>query len=158
LDGHADDVRAAATRPFGILALAIVEAVNALVCLGVVRDFWWAFSYRASYDEMNWAAVDLVFAVAYLALAGGSVAIAWRLWSMRPDAWLAAIQLSAGMLAVTAISGATWGFEAVGIVGIAVHSAVIGYLNTTSVRASFGRGPLTASASWAGIRARRILY
>jgi hypothetical protein len=49
--------------------------------------------------------------------------VAWRLWSMRPDAWPAAVQLSAGMLAVTVVSGAICGFEAIGIVGPQAASA-----------------------------------
>jgi hypothetical protein len=139
--------RATANRPFGILVVAVVEAINAVVCLGVVRDYWWGFDYRSTYDEWNWAALDLVMALAYLALVAGSVAVAWRLWSMRHDAWLAAVQLSVGMVALTIISGFMWGFEAIGIVGIVVHLGIIGYLNMTPVRALFGRGNLSASAS-----------
>jgi hypothetical protein len=139
--------RATAARPSGIVFLAIVEVVNGLVCLGVVQDFWGGFNYRASYDDMNWAAVDLGMALVYLVLAGGSVAVAWRLWSMRRDAWLAAIQLSAGMLAATVLSGIVWGLDPIGIVGIVVHASVIGYLYTTPVRTLFGRIPLAARAS-----------
>jgi hypothetical protein len=138
---------ATAARPLGIVCLAVVEAVNGVICLSVVREFWWGFNYRTSYDEMNWAALDLVMVLTYLALAGGSIAVAWRLWSMRRDAWLAAIQLSAGMLAATVISGLIWGLEGNGVVGIVVHLSIIGYLNLTSVRALFGRGPLAASAA-----------
>ncbi len=138
---------ATAARPLGIACLAVVEAVNGVICLTVVREFWWGFNYRTSYDEMNWAALDLVMVLTYLALAGGSLAVAWRLWSMRRDAWLAAIQLSAGMLAATVVSGLIWGLETNGVVGIVVHLGILGYLNLTGVRALFGRGPLTASAS-----------
>jgi len=129
----------AAIRPPSIAFLALVEAVNAVVCLTVVRDFWWGFNYRATYDEMNWAAVDLVMALTYLALAAGSAAVAWRLWSMRRDAWLAAVQLSAAMLAATVVSGVIWGFDGLGVVGIVVHVSVIWYLYTASVQALFGR-------------------
>ena len=138
---------ATVTRPFGILVVAAIEAVNAVVSVGVVRDYWSGFDYRTSYDEMNWAALDLVMALAYLALVGGSIAVAWRLWSMRRDAWLAAIQLCVAMVAVTVVSDLIWGFEAIGIAGIGVHLGIIGYLNMTPVRALFGRGPLAASPS-----------
>ena len=139
--------QATANRPLGILVLVTVEVINALVCLGVVQDYWWGFNYRTSYDDMSWAVFDLVMALAYLALVGGSVAVAWRLWSMRRDAWVGAIQLSAGMVAVTVISGLFWGFEAIGIVGVVVHLGIIGYLNMPPVRALFGRSPLVVSAS-----------
>jgi hypothetical protein len=138
--------RAAATRPFGIVLLVIVEVVTALICLGVAADFWYWFNWRAEFDEMNWAAVDLGMAVGYLAIAGGAAAVAWRLWSMRRDAWLAAIELSAGVLAITVIAGILWDFEARSILGIVVHAGAIGYLNLTPTRALFGRGPLAASS------------
>jgi hypothetical protein len=132
-------------RPLGISILAIAEVVNAVICFTVVRDYWWAFNSRASYDDMNWAAVDLVFSLAYLAMVGGSVAVAWRMWMMRRDAWLPAVQLSATMVALTAVSSLIWGFETIGIVGIVVHAGILGYLNMAPVRALFGRGALTVS-------------
>ncbi len=138
---------ATATRPLGILLLAIAEAITALVCLSVVLDYWSSFNYRATYDEMDWEAVDLVMAIAYLALVGGSVAVAWRLWSMRRDAWPAAMQLSAGVVAATVVSGLLWGFDVLGWVGIVAHLGIIGYLNTTPVRALFDRGHLAARVS-----------
>jgi hypothetical protein len=139
--------RAAAARPFGIVLLVIVEVVTALICLSVASDFWYWFGWRARFDEMDRAAVDLVVAVGYLAIAGGSAAVAWRLWSMRRDAWLAAIALSAGVLAITVISSIIWDFEARGILGIVVHTGAIGYLNLTPTRALFGRGPLVAAST-----------
>ena len=135
--------QASAMRPLGVSLLAIADAINAVVCLSVVRDYWWGFNYRTDYDDMNWAALDLVFAIVYLALVGGSIAVAWRLWSMRRDAWLPAIQLSAGMLAATVVSGFIWGFEGIGILGIVVHTAILVYLNTAPMRALFGRPPVT---------------
>ena len=138
--------RASDARTSGILVLTVAEIVNAVVCLGVVQDFWWSFNYRSSYDEMNWAAVDLAFTLAYLAMVGGSIAVAWRLWSMRHDAWLAALQLSGAMIGLTAVSGLLWGFEAIGILGIAVHAGIIVYLNTAAVRALFGRSAAPAGA------------
>jgi hypothetical protein len=139
--------RAAAARPFGIVLLAIVEVVTALICLAVAGDFWHWFNWRAEFDEMDWAAVDLVMAVGYLAIAGGAAAVAWRLWSMRRDAWMAAIALSAGVLAITVISGIIWDFDARGILGLVVHAGAIGYLNLTPTRALFGRGPLAAAGA-----------
>ena len=113
----------------------------------MVLDYWSGFNYRSTYDAMDWAALDLVMAITYLALVGGSVAVAWRLWSMRRDAWPAAMQLSAGVVAATVVSGLLWGFDVLGGVGIVVHLGIIGYLNMTPIRALFERGPLAASAS-----------
>ncbi len=134
-------------RPLGILVLAIAEVVNALICLTVALDFWDGFNWRTSYDEMDWAMVDLVMTLAYLALVAGSVAVAWRLWSMRKDAWLAAIALSGGVIGVTVVSALIWGLDGLGIVGIVVHLGILAYLNMTPVRSLFGRGPLSAFAS-----------
>jgi hypothetical protein len=134
--------QASATRPPAIAILAIAEVVTAVVCLGVARDFWWSFNWRVEYDEMNWAAVDLVMLIGYLALVGGGIAVAWRLWSMRPDAWLAAIQLAVGVIAITVVSGLLWGFDALGFVGIAVHAGILVYLNLAPTRALFGRPPM----------------
>jgi len=138
--------RAAATRPFGVVVLVVVEVVTALICLSVAADFWYWFGWRARFDEMDWAAVDLGMAVGYLAIAGGGAAVAWRLWSMRKDAWPAAIALSVGVLAITVAAGIIWEFEARSILGLVVHTGAIGYLNLTPTRALFGRGPLVAGA------------
>ncbi len=138
--------RAAAARPFGIVLLVIVEVLTALICLSVAADFWYWFGWRARFDEMDWAAVDLGMAVGYLAIAGGGAAVAWRLWSMRRDAWSAAIALSAGVLAITVVSGILWEFDGKGILGLMVHAGAIGYLNLTPTRALFGRGPLAAGS------------
>jgi hypothetical protein len=135
--------QATAVRPPAISFLAIVEAVNAVVCLTVVRDYWWAFNWRAEYDDMNWAALDLLMVIGYLAIVGGSIAVAWRLWSMRRDAWMAAIQVSVGLIVMTVVSGLIWEFEMLGFVGMAIHAGILVYLNTAPVRALFGRPPLT---------------
>lgn len=130
--------RAAANRPLGVLAVVIIEIVTAVICLGAAQDNWRSFNY----DDMNWAAIDLVMMLAYLALVGGCVAVVWRMWSMRRDAWLAAIQLSVGLVVVTVIADFIWGIESTGILGIVVHLGIIGYLNMPQTRALFGRGPL----------------
>ncbi len=135
--------QASGLRSLPITALAIADAITAVVCLGVARDYWWAFNWRAERDDMNWAALDLLMVIGYLAIVGGCIAVAWRLWTMRRDAWMAAVQVAVGLIALTVVSGILWDFEPIGFVGIAVQAGILVYLNTAPVRALFGRKPLT---------------
>lgn len=136
-----------ATRSIGVIAVAVVEVVTAVICFTVFPQYLNGFSSQVAYDHMERAAVCLGMSLSYLALTGACVAVAWRLWSMRRDAWPAAILLSVAMIAITIVAWLIDGFEEIGVVGIVVHGAVLVYLNLAPVRALFGRAPLATTGS-----------
>jgi hypothetical protein len=131
-----------AGRPMGIGILTVVEIVTAVIGLFVVQDLAYWANWRFSYDDFGWGVLDAAIALAYLAASLAGFAIAWRLWSMRPDAWLPAVLLSSGLIGLYAFSALLWGLTIREVIGIAVHLGLISYLNLKPVRALFGRPPM----------------
>jgi len=127
-----------AARPLGILMVAAVEVIIALVGLTVVSDLF----YWAGWDA-GWGGIDMIMGVAYLMASVGGFVVALELWSMRAWAWMAACTLSAVLMGLIVLSVLTWGIDGLDLLGIAAHLTVLGYLNQNSVRRIFRRPPTT---------------
>jgi hypothetical protein len=127
-----------AARPLGILIVAAVEVIIALVGLTVVSDLF----YWAAWDA-GWGGIDMIMGLAYLLASVGGFVVAWELWSVRAWAWMAACTLSAVLMGLIVLSVLMWGIDGLDLLGIAAHLTVLGYLNQNSVRRIFGRPPTT---------------
>jgi hypothetical protein len=132
----------AAARPIGIAILTIVEIVIAIVGLSVVVDLLYWANISNYYQEAE-AGLDLVMCLAYLATSVAGFAVARRLWSMRPEAWIQAFLLSIILIGFDVFSVFEWGVTGLDIIGLTVHLSVLAYLNLNSVRGLFGRPPTT---------------
>ncbi len=127
--------------PFGIVALTVTEIVIAIVGFLVVRDLLYWTGFRGDYEDFGWATVDLLLGLVYLATSAAGLIVARGLYLMRPWAWLPACALSLVLIGLDIFSIVVWGLTVLDAVGIAVHLAVLGYLNLNPVRAIFGRPP-----------------
>jgi uncharacterized membrane protein (DUF2068 family) len=129
-------------RPIGIVILTIVEVVIGVGGLFVAADLLrWAIV--SNYYQEAESTVDLVIGLAYLALPIPAFVIAWGLWSRRSWARMAACLLSIILLGFEVLGVFEWGVETTDVLGGIVNLSVLAYLNTNSVRAFFGRSPIT---------------
>jgi hypothetical protein len=131
-----------AARPIGLAILTVVEIVIGIVGLTVVVDLLYWANVSNYYQEAE-AGLDLVMGLAYLATSVAGFAVARRLWSMRPEAWIQACLLSIVLIGFDVLSVFEWGVTGLDIIGLTVHLSVLAYLNLNSVRGLFGRPPTT---------------
>jgi hypothetical protein len=132
-----------AARPFGILALTIVEIVVGLVGLGVAVDLLRWANYGLFYQDTGEVALDLVMGLAYLSTSLVAFDVARGVWFMRPWAWMRACLLSVVLLGLIVFSVFPWGIDTLDIIGAVAHLAVLAFLNTNSIRGLFSRSPTT---------------
>lgn len=133
---------AVAAKPFGIVVLAIAMVATAVVGLFVAWDYAYWCNWRLNYDEFAWAVVDGAFAVSYVATSVYAFTVAPKLWAINPWSWRTANQITAAWSGLNFLGIVIWGASALSLVGLVVMLGMLVYLNLTTTRAMFGRGPL----------------
>jgi hypothetical protein len=136
----------AAARPFGIVVVAAVLAVTAVLGLFLTYDYGYWSVWRFDREEFMWALVDAAFAAAYVAMSGLAFVTLPRIWAIAQPAWKTANLLAAGWLGLDLLDVAIWKASSSSIVGVVVFVGLLVYLNMTPVRARFGREPLVTPA------------
>ncbi len=131
----------AGQRPLGIMIIAVLAGIGALVGL------WTGLQYLQAADYWG-AASDTVRGIGFIILlvSVAWIVVAWGLWTLRPWAWIAA----------GAVAGVSVGLQVLALVNdsrdpggsliqIVANAAIIYYLSTPPVRAIFrhpaGIGP-----------------
>jgi uncharacterized membrane protein (DUF2068 family) len=82
----------------------------------------------------------VILALALLALAALSIALAWGFWTLQPWAWPLGVVLQAAsiILAIVQFLGADTGIVST-IISIAIAGAILYYLNQPGIKSLFGR-------------------
>ena len=124
---------ATSARPTGITILAILAGLSAI---GGLFSGFVAFGLGAT--VLGGAAALL--GIAYLALAGLSLAVGWGFWSMLPWAWPAGVALAAANIVAT-LFGVVFASTGVtsAILPVVVSGAILYYLNQPTIKSLFGR-------------------
>lgn len=139
-----------AAKPLGILLLAVFVAGTSVVGLLILWDYAYWANWRFSNDDFFWGAVDAVFGLGYLITSIYGFTITSKLWSLQPYAWSTANLLCGGWLALDLLGFVLFGATALSLVGFFVIVGMLAYLNSTPVRALFGREPLVTFGATAG--------
>ena len=129
-------------KPFGIVALTVVEIVIAAVGVWVAIDFLQWVNYGINYQDTGEVPLDLAFGVAYLATSAVMFGVARGLWSTQSWAWTRACLLNIALLGMIVVSVVPWGLNMLDIVGIAANGSMLAYLSLTPTRRLFGLAPL----------------
>jgi hypothetical protein len=126
---------AAATpaRPTGITILAILAGLSAV---GLLFAGFTAFAVGSLLFGISGA----IFGLAWLALAGLSIALAWGFWNMLPWAWPLGVAVEGANIIFALVVGIL-GSAGIGsaIVPVVIGGAILYYLNQPSIKALFGR-------------------
>jgi hypothetical protein len=124
---------ATSARPTGITVLAVLAA------LGAIGGLFAGFTYFAI-GSMLFGLSGAIFGLAYLALAGLSLALAYGFWTMQPWAWPLGVALEGFNIIVTLILAFFGGAGITSaIVPVVVAGAILYYLFQPSIKALFGR-------------------
>jgi uncharacterized membrane protein YgdD (TMEM256/DUF423 family) len=137
---------AAAPRPFGIVIVAAVLAVTAVLGLFLTYDYGYWSVWRFDREEALWALVDAAFAAAYVATSILAFVTLPRIWAIEPPAWKTTSLLAVAWLGLDLADVVLWGAGSSSIVGVVVFVGLLVYLNLTPVRVRFGRAPLVTPA------------
>ncbi len=126
----------AGQRPIGIMVIAVLATIGAAI--GLLTGFQYlqyADYFGVSSDTVR--GIGLIIVLVSLAW----IAVAWGLWKVRSWAWMAAggvAGLSLGLQVLALVSGG--GGDAIGaLIQIVTNGAILYYLSTPVVRATFGR-------------------
>jgi hypothetical protein len=124
---------AAPARPTGITILAILAGLGAIA--GLFAGFT-AFAVGSLLFGLSGA----IFGLAWLALAGLSVALTWGFWNMLPWAWPLGVVLQAANIIFALVLGVL-GSAGIGsaIVPVIVGGGILYYLNQPGIKSLFGR-------------------
>ena len=122
-----------AERPTGITILAVLAA------LGAIGGLFAGFAVF-TVGSVLFGLSGAIFGLAWLALAGLGVALAYGFWTMQPWAWPLGVVLEVANIIWALIIG-TIGGAGIGsaIVPVIVGGAILYYLNQPGIKALFGR-------------------
>jgi hypothetical protein len=122
-----------AERPTGITILAI------LATLGAIGGLFAGFAVF-TVGSVLFGLSGAIFGLAWLALAGLGVALAYGFWTMQPWAWPLGVVLEVANIIWALIIG-TIGGAGIGsaIVPVVIGGAILYYLNQPGIKALFGR-------------------
>ena len=120
-------------RPTGITILAVLAA------LGAIGGLFAGFAVF-TVGSVLFGLSGAIFGLAWLALAGLGVALAYGFWTMQPWGWPLGVVLEAANIIWALIIG-TIGGAGIGsaIVPVVIGGAILYYLNQPTIRALFGR-------------------
>jgi hypothetical protein len=141
--------QAAAIRPTGITALAVVECAIAVVGLFIARDLLYWIDWRFSYDETGGALIDMALFVAYIGTSFIGFTVVKGMWLLQPWVWRRAVTLTLVQIGLIVFSVLLWGMTSLDIVGLVVNAAVLGFLVVSPSRVLLG-GPAMVPAAGQG--------
>ena len=123
----------AAARPTGITILSILAGISGV--FGLLGGFGLMALGAAVFGGMG-----ALLGLAYLALAGLYLALAWALWTLKPYGWPLGVAVAGFgiILAVVVFIGANTGIVNL-IISVGIDGAILYYLNQPSIKALFGK-------------------
>jgi hypothetical protein len=124
---------ATGARPTGITILAILAAIGGV--LGLFGGF-----VVLGLGATILGGAGIVLALAILAVAALSIALAWGFWTLQPWAWPLGVVLQAAniILAVVQFLSADTGIIST-IISVGIAGAILYYLNQPGIKSLFGR-------------------
>jgi hypothetical protein len=123
----------ASARPTGITILSILAGLSGV--FGLFGGF-----VVMGAGALIAGGMGALLGLAYLALAGLSLALAWALWTLKPWGWpLGVVVAGAGIvMAIVVFLAANTGILNL-IISVGIDGAILYYLNQPSIKALFGK-------------------
>ncbi len=123
----------ASARPTGITILSILAGISGV--FGLFGGFVIMGLGAAIAGGMG-----AILGLAYLALAGLSLALAWALWTLKPWGWPLGVVVAAAGIIMAAASFLIANTGIVNlVVAVGIDGAILYYLNQPSIKALFGK-------------------